>query len=419
MNIHFKIKTMWILLLAIVPVLSFSANIYDKSTEYVNGTEIETYYTERPPQPEFPMNWSSCNYSDSSCAKKTDCGSTCQKKKDCGSCVKKSKSCGKKCKSKYKIDESYGNSDASYRLKIGDQLYVSLYGYGEGNTARLVTVDPTGNIVYLFSGSVYALGKTIDEYRYDLQEKIREQFPNIIVAVSATQLVGDQYTIMGEVNQPGTRQLHGYSTVLSAIGEAGGFPIRQFRNHTIDYANLDRAFLARKGEYIPIDLDRLIRKGDISQNVRLQSGDYIYIPSIESNRVYVLGEVNTPIIYDYLKTATLTEAISWANDVTQYASPKVIVIRGSLACPTRFLINFDRIRKGCDRDFCLKPGDIVYVPSEPFRSMHEIFNSALRTFFAALAIEAGNKGYESIHPHAIGDVNNSSFINPGTIITLP
>lgn len=381
-------------------ISSLSCAQYCEKKECINGVEVESYFEEREVTQEdrFPC-W------DDFCLDCGQCKTSCDKK-PCKSC----KSCEGECT--LERASAWDEDEKSYRLKIGDHLFVSLYGFGEGNTTREVVVDPTGHIVYLFSGSVYALGKPIDQFRLDLQEKIREQFPNIIVAVSATNLIGEQYTVMGEVRDPGTKRLHGYTTVLTAMGESGGFPIRKFRNHTIDYADLDHAFLARDGEYVPVDFDALIRKGDLSQNVRLESGDYIHVPSILTKEVYVLGEVKSPLVYSYLRTATLTEAIAWSNGLTPLASTQVIIIRGSLACPVRYLVNYRRIRAGCDRDFCLKPGDIVYVPARPFTNIREVFKSALRTFVASAAIEAGGRGFETIHPHAVGDSNGSNLFIP-------
>lgn len=313
------------------------------------------------------------------------------------------------------------NTKPPYRLKIGDQLSISLYGFAEGNTNRRVFVDPTGSITYLFVNRVYVLGKTIDQVRKELDEKIKPIYPNSIVTLSATELIGNQYTIMGEVNAPGTKPIRGNITLLSSIADAGGFPVRAFRNHTIDYADLDKAFLSRKGEYVPVDFEKLIRKGDLSQDVPLQGGDYVFIPSALIKEIYVLGEFNRPFVYTFFKTATLTEVITWAGGVTPRASSRVLVLRGSLGCPKSFLIDINRIFKGCAGDFVLEPGDIVFAPVQQFYTFKELIKTAVRTFVGAIALQAGNVAYAKINPKSIGIIpdNNNVLINPGTIPAAP
>lgn len=306
-----------------------------------------------------------------------------------------------------------------YRLQIGDQLLVSLYGYSDGETSREVSVEPTGNITYLFVGSIPAVGKTIDQLRTDLQEKVKEHYPMVLVAVSSMNLIGDRYTIMGEVNTPGSKDLYGNMTLLQAIAQSGGFPLRGYRDKMIDYADFDHAFLARQGDYIPVDFKRLFKCGDLRQDVLLESGDYIYIPSLLSKEVFVLGEVGQSSIYSYMETASLAEVIAWSGGTTLDANNRVVVIRGSLNCPTQYIIDFDKIRRGCCRDFLLQPGDIVYVPPMRFLAARDLLRGAIRTFVGAITITAGERAFEEIHPHARGDRRDTFFLNPGTVNLTP
>lgn len=312
------------------------------------------------------------------------------------------------------------NGKPLYRLRIGDQLLISLYGFREARTERSVTVDMTGSISYLFVNTVFALGKTIDELRKELQELVLKQYPNVMVSVSALSLIGDNYTIMGEVNLPGTKNISGDVTVLNAIAQAGGFPMRNFRGQLIDYIDLDRSFLARHGEYIPLDFKKLIKEGDLSQDQKLENGDYLYIPSMMTKEIYVLGEVNRPSVYNYIHTATLMEVIANSRGFTRNAAHRVMVIRGALNCPQTYVIDRTLIAKGCMPDFILCPGDVVYVPPPKFATLKELVRTAISTFVSTIAFEAGNRAFISIDPRAANNPNlinnNAVIVNPGTII---
>ncbi|GAB4235957.1 MAG: hypothetical protein Tsb0021_15590 [Chlamydiales bacterium] len=303
-----------------------------------------------------------------------------------------------------------------YRLQIGDQLIISVYGFNDYDTERLVTVEPTGNISYLFIDSIPAVGRYIEDVRRDIERRVKEVYPNTLVAVSASQLIGNKYTILGEVNNPGTKLIFGNMTVLKAIAEANGFPIRGYRGQIIDFADLDKAFLARNGNYIPINFRKLVRQGDTSQDVALEGGDYLYIPSLMSKSVYVLGEVVRSSIYNYLHQATLAEVLAWSGDVTRDADRYIVVLRGALDCPTHYLVDYCKIKKGLCPDFILQPGDIVYVPRNGFTALRDVVRSAINTFVGAVAITAGENGFVSIVPDASGIINDSIIINPGTTV---
>jgi len=318
------------------------------------------------------------------------------------------------------MDVSKKLIEGNYRLQIGDLLAISLYNYEEEemDSIRLIRVDPSGNITYHHVGNIYALGRTIDEIHKEIQDIIVQSYPRVLTAITAVELQGSQYTILGEVKQPGTRPLEGKMTLLDVLARAGGFPLRAFRLHVIDFADLDKAFVSRNNDFVPVDFNRLVREGDFSQNILIKPNDYIYIPSVTTHDIYVLGDVVRPFIHSYLHHATLLEVITWARGVTRRASSRVLVIRGSLACPTVFSIDVNLIFKGCQPDFLLKPGDIVYVPPERFISLKDWVRAGIRAFVGALAIQAGNALFLNMTPDAIGTTFNP-IVNPSNNVPGP
>lgn len=310
-------------------------------------------------------------------------------------------------------------SAGPYRLDRGDVLRISLYGADIEETEKSVTVDQLGRINYPFIEPVVAEGKTIDEVKDVLQERISKHYRSVNVSVTAEELLGRQYTILGEINVPGTKVLNGGTTVLSAIADAKGFPIRGFRGHVIDDVNLDHAFLARNGEYIPVNFHRLIKQGDISQDMALEHGDYLYFPARGLDRVYVLGEVGAPSVYSYLYQTTLAEAVAWSGGLNYWASNRAVVIRGSLACPKYYLVDIRKILKGCCCDFPLQSGDIVYVPPQKFFTLKQILYSAIRTFVGTLASELADEAFQSVFPDA-NVTGDNVIINPGSVpVSIP
>lgn len=288
-----------------------------------------------------------------------------------------------------------------YRLQRGDQLIISVYG-DTATTKKLVTVDPTGAISYLFIKHMFVLGKTFNEVRTELAEKLKSYYRHVLVVMTPIQLNGSFYTISGEVNTPGKKPILGKSTVLSAICEAHGFTTRLFRNQTVDRANLDHSFLARNGEYIPVDFIGLVRDGDLSKDVPIIPGDYIYIAKEDTGQIFVIGEVLQPASIQFFHEMSLIEAITQAGGMTRFSSSRVAVIRGSLACPEEFLIDINLIKKGYACDFWLQPGDIVYVPPMKFTTLKEIIKDGIRAFVGTAFSVAGEAAFVGCEPGALG-----------------
>ena len=301
-----------------------------------------------------------------------------------------------------------GGAAKLYRLRIGDVLQISLYGDPE--TIRRVPVGPDGNISYLFVHSLDAWGKTVAQLRRDLEAELSSYYRDPIILMTPLEFIGDFYTILGEIRGPGLKAIEGEMTLLSAIAEAGGFRTRIFRDQTVDLIDLERSFVARDGECVDVDFKKLI-DGDLTEDIGLRSGDYIYIAPHLRQEVHVLGEVGSVDTYEFFGTITLAEVIAEAGGVTGRASSRVAVIRGSLTNPTQYLIDFNRIVKGCADDFPLESGDIVYVAPRHFTTLREIVQAGVRDFVGTVASAAGTRAYIDINPRAAGVTAPQTSIN--------
>lgn len=84
----------------------------------------------------------------------------------------------------------------------------------------------------------------------------------------------DRILVAGEVRTPQSLPYRPGLTVLDAFVAAGG---------GTDYSDLDSARVVRRGtggrsEDLPVDLSRMLRKGDLSRNVTLAPGDIVVVP---------------------------------------------------------------------------------------------------------------------------------------------
>jgi len=123
-------------------------------------------------------------------------------------------------------------------------------------------------------------GKTYVINLYDIIEKGDEDL-NVIIddgdAVDIPELpeYGERVYVMGEVTYQGIYPLEDAQDLLAAISLAGSFTRLAKEENTL----IVRAYEpGEKPLVMMADLDALLKKADLSQNIRLEDGDLVYVP---------------------------------------------------------------------------------------------------------------------------------------------
>src|SRR5207302_2223496 len=134
----------------------------------------------------------------------------------------------------------------------------------------------------------------------------------------------------------------------------------------------------RGGKRYSLNFEKLFQQGDLSQNVAIEPGDYIYFPSTATKEIYVVGEVRLPGTAIFTPDLTVIGAISARGGYTDRAfKARVLVVRGSLDHPEKFVVNTHAILDGRTPDFQLQPRDIIFVNSRPFIKVEEALDLAV------------------------------------------
>ena len=119
----------------------------------------------------------------------------------------------------------------------------------------------------------------------------------------------------------------------------------------------------------------------MTQNVPMEPGDYVYFPSANSNEIYVLGDVKMQGTQGLLAHTSVHSAVAQAGGFTAKAyTQRVLVIRGSLDNPERFVVDMNDIMTARAKGFCLEPKDIVYIADRPWARAEELVNIAINSF---------------------------------------
>jgi len=272
-------------------------------------------------------------------------------------------------------------------LGPGDVLTFALYGQPELTRAEVV-IAPDGRVGYLEADDVLATGLTIDELRAKLDEELGKyrRAPHTILTPIAFR--SKKYFMLGKIMTKGTYILDRPMTVMEAIARAHGLENGLVDRNIVDLADFQRSFLVRGGKRVDLDFEKLFMGGDLSQNISIEPGDYLYFPPASVKEVYVVGEVRLPGPVNYHPNTTIIAAISARGGYTDRAyKTRVLVIRGSVNNPEAIAVNTHAILYGEERDFKLQPRDIIYVNSRPFIRVEELADLAMTAFIQSLITE--------------------------------
>lgn len=172
-----------------------------------------------------------------------------------------------------------GSSDEvgeNYQIGPSDELNIFVWRNPE--LSGPIAVRPDGRITTQLITDMIAVGKTPAQLADDIRVVLSQFIQDPIVSVSVARAqgtFGQQIRIVGATARPAALPYRANMTLLDAMIAVGGLN---------EYAAGDRARLVRhdratgrQREY-DLRIASLLRRGDISANVKLEPGDVIIIP---------------------------------------------------------------------------------------------------------------------------------------------
>lgn len=267
-----------------------------------------------------------------------------------------------------------------FTLGPEDVVSVTVYDNDELNTTQ--AVRPDGYLAVLSAGEIKADGRTVTELRREIERRLSKIIRKPIVNVAVNQYNSRKVAILGAVGNPGVVRLQSAKSLLEAISDVGGIGAD---------ADLHHSVMFRGTELVPVNFHKLFKGGDISQNIKIEKNDTIFIASRSDNRIYVLGEVGSAGTYSWVGGLSLLEAIPLAGGYKRDAETReVLVIKGGLAEPKLMSVDAKSIfEEGrLDQNVALESGDIIYVPKTRLATLERYFEIAAKALQPILGIES-------------------------------
>lgn len=302
------------------------------------------------------------------------------------------------------VAELAGERDGeAYRVGAGDTILVAVYNHPElsiapyagagtltgGNRLTGLVIDNDGTIQFPLIGTVQVAGKTSAELRTFLETElaIYVKEPKVTVQVVFTGSI--RYYLLGEFSQPGLKYSDRPLRLLEALSLGGSV--------TLQHANLRGAYVARAGKRLPINFHRLIRQGDLSQNIRLRTGDVVLVPDDSNERAYVFGGAGGSNPQGGVVTfvdgrLNLLQALAQVGfGTTEHVQGKLsetCILRSEADRADLFVVDAARILRGEAAPFELAPGDVVYIPPTWITSWNQVLEQLIPSLTALSGVLA-------------------------------
>lgn len=233
-----------------------------------------------------------------------------------------------------------GPVDANYRLGPGDRLVLIVTGDVEASYQLDVTRE--GFIVVPQVGQIYVANLTMGQLEALMAARLSRVYSGVRgtnqgstrFSISVARLRSNQVFVTGDVQRPGSYQVSSAGTALAALYAAGGPTVNGSLRHIL---------IRRAGRTVDtLDVYDYLVRGDASHDVRLETGDIVFVP-VHGPRVRIVGEIVRPATYELKGAETLNDLIQYAGGFQANASQTRVVIERIVPPAERSAPGHDRV----------------------------------------------------------------------------
>lgn len=357
--------------------------------------------------------------------------------------------------------QSDTSSQSQSSLRGGDVIHLRVYNNrGVAEIDQDLMINDSGDIDLPLVGFVNVAGLNINKLHETLNKVLAESaFKGPRVQVSIVKLAQtDRIYVWGGVKTPGPIEIRDKVSLMDAVKMAGGFfddilgggqgqmyggtnyydtrgqMSLYMVTQSLDY--LAETKVRRAGKEFKVDIKKLIKEADMSQNIDLQPNDVLIIPTRANispkldETIYILGAVAQPARYRYRDEMSVLEAIYMAGGlVNQHTIKFASIIRGLKgvqpadkegkpikggfkaggAKPEIIKVDIRSLmfRGEIQNDQKLKGGDLLLVSTREYRNFLSEFGKFVDNFMPIFNRAATTVGYDT----TIRQFNDRFIIN--------
>lgn len=227
---------------------------------------------------------------------------------------------------------------ADYVIGPGDELRIELWGSLQARHES--AVDRNGQIFIPRVGTVKVWGLTYSQAKEAINQAVGRYYKGYELNVTLGSLRSVQVFVVGEVEMPGAYVISSLGTIINALSVAGG-PTKNGSLRTI--------LITRNGKQVQaVDLYDMFLSGDRSKDIRLESGDTVFVPVVGAVAA-VAGEVKRPGIYELKGPSRLGDVIGMAGGIAASGDSGRIQVERIEGNSARVILDFD-LKGGSTRE---------------------------------------------------------------------
>lgn len=292
---------------------------------------------------------------------------------------------------------------SEYLVGPGDNIKVQLYG--KDNNEYDLVINREGVIQFPELGPISVNGLTFAELRELLTSRIQQQMIGIESNITMGELRSIRIFVAGDAYKPGSYTVSSLSTITQALFVAGGVN---------EIGSLRNIKLKRNGKLVgSMDLYDLLMRGDASGDLRLRSGDVVFIPSV-GGLISVTGEVRRPAVYELKANEEMADIIQMAAGFKPGAYPQSTSVERFNDKGLKSIINVD-LKSAKGKSARAHAGDLVRVKgaSNQFKDAITVIGAVVRP--GKYQWYQGQK-ISDLLPSLWGDLASSADLDYGVVV---
>ena len=192
------------------------------------------------------------------------------------------------------VDSVHLAPPAAEHFAFGPGDVIDIKVWRQPDMDMQIVIAPDGAITYPLVGRIEVSGMTYPELVTTIETELQTYYTDPSVAVNIVEVSNQKVFVLGEVNNPSVLQIENELSVLEALTRTGGIS---------SDANTENVLLIRGGLEEPslytVNVQGIL-SGDLSQNVMLQRGDILMVPTstiVEVERFFRrVSGILTPVV---------------------------------------------------------------------------------------------------------------------------
>jgi len=168
-------------------------------------------------------------------------------------------------------EKEHAPANSGFYLGPDDLLEISVWN--DETLSKQVIVRPDGKISFPLIGDILVQGRTVEEVRQEIENKVRAYVPDAPLTVMVIRVSSPKVYVVGKVVKPGVYIMSEPLRVIQALAIAGG---------VTPFSDNDDILIIReengRQKIMKFDYSRVADGKALKQNIYLKPGDTVVVP---------------------------------------------------------------------------------------------------------------------------------------------